>query len=287
MIKNKERFIFLLLILVTSNVMSQDTYCRFEFKEQINYGIVKGETVIPLDKAPWKGGKVIGKAFELNKVKLLYPSEPKVILGLGSSYKNNWKDKKPYKSVRWFLKPPSSAASPNDTVLIPMAVDALKVEAELVIVIGKTVKNVSESEAQNAIFGYSIGNDIVGWTDSFHEKENEPKDQKETLLGPGLKIGDHFAPFGPFIHTNFNWQNKERRLLIKDASGNIKIRDSNNTSDLVYKPEKIVSDLSKILTLSAGDIIFTGTNKSYVVVNGDKITISIDGLGSLTNTIKK
>lgn len=284
--KNKTNLVFLLLIIVTGNIMAQEVYCRFEFGEQILYGKVEGKKILPLDKAPWEGGKINGRAFELNKVKLLHPSEPKVILGLGGSYSNSWKDKKPYNSVRWFLKPHSAAASPNDIVLIPIAVDALKVEAELVIVIGKTIKNADESEAGNAIFGYTIGDDIVGWTDSFHEKENEPKNQKEPLLGPGLKIGDRFAPFGPFIYTKIDWKNKERKMLVTDASGKVKINTSNNTSNLVYSPSKIVSDLSKILTLSPGDIVFTGTDKSYVVLDGDSVSISIEGLGTLTNTIK-
>lgn len=285
--KNKTNLVFLLLIIITGNIMAQEVYCRFEFSEQALYGKVEGEKVLPLDKAPWEGGEISGRALELNKVKLLHPSEPKVILGLGGSYSNSWKDKKPYKSVRWFLKPPSAAASPNDNIFIPAAVDALKVEAELVIVIGKTIKNADESEAENAIFGYTIGNDIVGWTDSFHEKEGEPKDQKEPLLGPGLKIGDRFAPFGPFIYTNIDWENKERKMLVTDGSGNEKVNSSNNTSNLVYSPAKIVSDLSKVLTLSPGDIVFTGTDKSYVVLNDDTVSISIEGLGTLTNTIKK
>ena len=284
---NKANLVFLLIMVITGNIMAQEVYCRFEFGEQTLYGKVEGEKVLPLDKAPWEDGKINGKVLELNKVKLLHPSEPKVILGLGGSYSNSWKDITPYNSVRWFLKPPSAAASPNDIVFIPTAVDALKVEAELVIVIGKTIKNGNESEAEDAIFGYTIGNDIVGWTDSFHEKENEPKDQKEPLLGPGLKIGDRFAPFGPFIYTNIDWKNKGRKIRITDIYGNEKVNASNNTSNLVYSPAKIVSDLSKVLTLSSGDIVFTGTDKSYVVLDGDSVSISIEGLGTLTNTIKK
>lgn len=285
--RNRIKLFFLLLIVVKSNIMAQEVYCRFEFGGQTNYGKVEGEQVLPLNDAPWNGGKISGKAVELNKVKLLYPSQPQVILGLGGSYTNAWIEKEPPKTVRWFLKPPSSAASPNDVVLIPDALDFLKVEVELTIVVGKTVKNASEEEAKKAIFGYTIGNDIVGYTNSYYEKNNETKGEKDPLLGPGLKIGDRFAPFGPFIYTNFDWKNKERIIQIKDNSGNEKINTSNNTSDLLYSPAKIVSDLSKILTLSPGDIIMTGTNKSYVVENGDTVIISIEGLGSLTNVIKK
>lgn len=266
---------------------SQEIYGRFEMNRHVFYGKVDGEFVYPMNEAPWNNGKVTEKKIKLSTVRILYPSEPQIILGLGGSYSDSWKDRKPYKSVRWFLKPPSAAASQNDIVFIPDAVEALKVEVELTIVVGKTIKNASESEAEKAIFGYTIGNDIVAWTDSYHDKEGESKNQKEPLLGPGLKIGDRFAPFGPFIYTHIDWKNRNREMLITNANGTEKIKTSHTTSKLAYSPAKILSDLSKVLTLSPGDVVMTGTNKSYVVTDGDIVSISIDGLGTLTNKIKK
>lgn len=282
----RQVFILVIMVLTINNKMnSQQVYCRFECNSKIQYGKIEDEKVLALDKAPWYQGKLTGEVFKSNEVKFLHPSEPQVILGLGGAYSDSWKGEKPYHSVRWFLKPPSAAASPNDIVFIPPVVDALKLEVELTIVIGETIKNASENEAKNAIFGYTIGNDIMGWTDSYHEKEGESNDQLDPLLGPGLKIGDRFAPYGPFIYTDFDWKNRERTLVITDVTGKEKVNTSHNTSELIYSPEKIVSDLSKVLTLLPGDIILTGTNKSYIVTSGDTVKIAIEGLGSLTNII--
>jgi 2-keto-4-pentenoate hydratase/2-oxohepta-3-ene-1,7-dioic acid hydratase in catechol pathway len=277
-----------LLIFLLTRIVWGDMpgiYCRYESNHTVNYGEVEDNIVYQLDNAPWMGGVKTGKSISLEDVKLLHPSEPQVILGLGGSYKNSWKEKNPLKTVRWFLKPPSAAASPDDSVFMPLALDELKVETELVIVIGETVKNADEMSAEKAIFGYTIGNDIMGYIDSYHKIEGEPLDTPENLLGPGLKIGDGFAPFGPFIYTDIDWRNRDWYLKVENISTGKEIIHSDNTNNLVYTPAKIVSDLSKVLTLNPGDVIFTGTSKSLVVGEGDTVTVELEGLGKLINYI--
>lgn len=264
---------------------TQDVFCRFEYKSAIQYGKVENNKVKALDKAPWEEGKLTGSVFEIEKVKLLHPSEPKIILGLGKSYTDSWKGEKPYNTVRWFLKPPSAAASPWKDIILPTSLDKIKVEVELVIVIGKKVKDANEAEAEQAIFGYTLGNDIVGEVGAYHVKNGEPPEQEETLLASGLKIGDDFAPFGPFIYTHIDWKNRQLGLKITDKDGNEKVHYENNTSNLAYTPAKIVSDMSKVLTLSPGDIIMSGTTKSFVAEAGDNVEISIEGIGMFRNKI--
>jgi 2-keto-4-pentenoate hydratase/2-oxohepta-3-ene-1,7-dioic acid hydratase in catechol pathway len=276
-----------MMLLTASTLPAQEVYCRFQHQNHTFYGQVIEQDVYKLDKAPWEGGRRIkARPVALKEIKLLAPSEPRIILGLGKSYKEGWEGKKPYANVRWFLKPPSSAAAPGEVVAIPASLDALKVEVELVIVIGKHTKNVTESEAEASIFGYTMGNDIVGYTDSYYRKEGDSAQGEDPLLGSGLKIGDGFAPFGPFIYTNFDWQNRLVTLAVTDPSGRQKVSFKNSTAHLLYSPAKIVSDLSKVLTLSPGDIIFSGTSKSFVVTHGDSATIAIEGMGEMKNTFK-
>ncbi|NOY57331.1 MAG: fumarylacetoacetate hydrolase family protein [Calditrichaeota bacterium] len=284
------KFLILLLsifgLAATYAVAEDMVYCRFSYKESVHYGRVKGKKIYVLDKAPWSGGQETGQVVPLNKVRLLHPSEPRVILGLGGSYQEAWKDNgTPYKTVRWFTKPPTAAASPGDDIVLPASLDEIKVEVELVIVIGKTVKDADEAEAQQAIFGYTVGDDVVGSVDSYHRIQGEPQDQKEGLLPPGLKIGDHFAPFGPFIHRGIDWRNLERTLRITNPETDKNVLYKHNTSHLVYSPAKIVSDLSKVLTLSPGDIIFTGTTQSFPAVDGDVVQVSIKGVGECVNRV--
>lgn len=286
MIRNMKRYFLLIIVVSTiSSCKAQEVFCRYEYKSDIHYGKVINNKIKPLDKAPWKNGQPVGRAIAIKKVKLLHPSEPKVILGLGKSYIDSWKGDKPYNTVRWFLKPPSAAASPGQDIVLPFALDKIKVEVELVIVIGKKVKDANEDEAEKAIFGYTLGNDIVGDVNSYHELQGEPADQKETLLAPGLKIGDNFSPFGPFIYTNIDWKGRQRELTITDKEGNEKVHYVHNTSNMAYTPAKMVSDLSKILTLSPGDIIMSGTSKSFVAEAGDIVEISVEGIGTLLNKV--
>lgn len=262
-------------------------YCRFEYHGKAQYGIVIGDEVQGLKNAPWIDNDESGVVASLKKVKLLPPSEPQVIIGLSKSYKNSWEGKTPPKSVRWFIKPPTSAATDGEDVVLPILVDEAKVECELVIIIGKTVKNGNLDEASKAIFGYTLGNDIVGSTDSFHRLQCEPLDTKEGVLGPGLKVGDKFEPFGPYIYTGIDWRDHAWTIKIDNDDTNKHIIYNGNTNDLLYSPALIVSQMSQMMTLNPGDIISTGTAKSFVVSNGDVVILEMEGIGKLQNKIVK
>ncbi|MEO9023357.1 MAG: fumarylacetoacetate hydrolase family protein [Ginsengibacter sp.] len=241
-----------------------------------------------LKQAPWLGIQYSEvELIDTTGVKFLHPSEPTVIIGLSKSYKQNWKDRSPFRNVRWFIKPVASAADPGDEIPIPLSLTSLKVEVELVIVIGKEIKNADETTAQNSIFGYTVGNDVVGTTDSYYKISGDDMTENDPLLAPGLKIGDRFAPYGPFIYKNYQWKNKMRSLIIYDINGNEKANYENSTNDLLYPPAKIVSDLSSVLTLHPGDVIFTGTSQSFVVRAGDRIVFGLEGMRSFENTIVK
>ena len=274
--------------MMSSTILSQvKQFCRFEHINGVSFGEVIDEKIHQLDNAPWLEYEFTGLVFDAADIKLLHPSEPQVIIGLGGAYKNVWVDKTPPKTVRWFIKPPTCAASPNDNVVIPPSLDEVKVESELTIVIGKRVKNVDETEAENAIFGYTIGNDIVGNKPSYLKVNDETEESAGPLLAPGLKICDKFAPFGPYVFTGVDWKDRAWSLTITNDETGKKIVHEDNTSNLVYSPAKIVSDLSKVLTLNPGDIILTGTSKSYVASDGDKVVVEIEGLGKLENMIVK
>ncbi len=276
-----------LLFATVATGATPEAYCRFEKDGRTFYGRVDGQVVRVLDRAPWDGGVETGEAVRLDEIRLLSPSQPRVILGLSRSYREAWKGEQPFKTVRWFLKPPGSAAAPGDTVFLPASLDEVLVEVELVIVIGKRVKDADEAEAARAIFGYTVGDDIVGSVDSYHRLNGEPLDQRETLLGPGLKIGDRFAPFGPFVWRGGDWKGLVRRLTVENAAAGKKLTYEHSTATLVYTPAKIVRDLSRVLTLSPGDVIFTGTTKALPAREGDVVTVEIDGLGRFSNPIVK
>ncbi len=280
-----------LLFIVCSIALSgmyasgEEVYCRYALMNIDHYGRVYGDQIHELSDAPWNGGWETGHRVPVDKVKLLHPSEPQKVLGIVGAYKEAWEEQEPFKTVRWFLKPPSAAASPGEPVELPASLDELMVETELVIVIGKVVKNADIEEAKEAIFGYTVGNDIVGSVDSYHKVQGEPADQEETVLGPALKQGDDFSPYGPFIYTGIDWRDRERVLIVTNKETGKKEVYRHNTSSMVYSPEKIVRDLSRVFTLDPGDVIFTGTTAALPARAGDIMKVSIEGLGSITNSV--
>ncbi len=260
-----------------------DVFCRYEFNG-VHYGKVEGGWVHQLTAAPWANGTPTGRVVKAEDAKFLHPSVPKKIFGISGSYREAWSGKAPFNTVRWFLKPPSAAGSPNDEVKLPASLDEVLVETELVIVIGKRIKDGSLADAEKAIFGYSVGNDMVGSVTSYHKINGEPLNQEETLLAPGLKIGDKFATYGPFIHHGVDWNNRLRTLNVYTPDGDV-LTYEHNTSNFIYTPAKIVRDLSRVCVLEPGDVIFTGTTKALPAHAGDRVVVSIEGIGALENMI--
>ncbi|MBZ0254651.1 fumarylacetoacetate hydrolase family protein, partial [bacterium] len=99
-----------------------------------------------------------------------------------------------------------------------------------------------------------------------------------------LKIGDHFATYGPFIHQGADWNNRLRTLEVISPNGE-KLTYKHNTSNLLFPPEKIVSDLSRVCVLEPGDVIFSGTTKALPAHAGDRVIVAIEGIGELENVI--
>ncbi|MEW6237619.1 MAG: fumarylacetoacetate hydrolase family protein [Candidatus Omnitrophota bacterium] len=276
----------IILCFAAFRAASEEIFCRYQLKDKVFYGQVDGNTIHQLSRAPWDGGKATGKTDALDKVRLLHPSEPKKIIGMSGTYKEAWEGgKTPFKTVRWFMKPSTTAASPGEDVVLPASLDELQVETELAIVIGKRVKNASLEEAKAAIFGYAAANDIVGDPTSYHRIQGEPLDQPETLLPASLKHGDQFSPYGPFIHRGVDWNNRKRTLIVTHADTGEKEIYEHNTSSMIYTPEKIVSDLSRVFSLDPGDVILSGTTKALPARAGDVMEVEVEGIGKLVNRV--
>ncbi len=154
-------------------------------------------------------------------------------------------------------------------------------EAELVIVIGRTARNVSEADALNYVFGYCTGND-------FTARDLQMR-SSQWMLGKTL---DGSAPIGPWLVTadQVNGDNLKIECRVNDD-----VRQSSNTNDLVFGIKSLVSYVSKHMTMNPGDIIFTGTPEGVIAGKpkeqqvwlkpGDKIVTSIEKLGDLNFTL--
>jgi 2-keto-4-pentenoate hydratase/2-oxohepta-3-ene-1,7-dioic acid hydratase in catechol pathway len=154
-------------------------------------------------------------------------------------------------------------------------------EAELVIVIGRTARDVSEADAPQYIFGYCTGNDFTA--------RDLQQRSSQWMLG---KTPDGFAPIGPWLVTA---DQVDGDNLMIECRVNGEVRQSSNTNDMVFNCKQLVSYISQHITLRPGDIIFTGTPEGVIsgyprekqiwLKPGDRLSTSIEKLGELTFTL--
>lgn len=181
-----------------------------------------------------------------------------------------------------FSKFNNSIAGDGD--FVPMAEDWLQVdyEAELVVVIGKTAKNVTVDEALDYVLGYCNGNDLSERALQFRSGQ--------WLLGKSL---DGFMPIGKYLVTADEIPNPQVLRIRGWLNG--ELRQDSNTADMIFSVAEIISYASQFMTLQAGDIISTGTPEGVILGYapdeqqwmqvGDEYIVEIEGLGQLRNTM--
>jgi len=165
------------------------------------------------------------------------------------------------------------------TIKLPMdAAKKFDYEVELVMVIGKQAKNVTETDALTYVAGYCTGND-------FTARDLQLETGGQWMVG---KTPDQFAPLGPYLVTADQIDPDNLKL---ECRANGETRQSSNTSDMIFNTRQIITYISRLITLRPGDIIFTGTpqgviqgmpkDKQVWLKPGDKIACSLEKLGEL------
>ncbi len=171
----------------------------------------------------------------------------------------------------YFHKPTSSLLGHRGHVVRPERCKYLNYEGEVVIVIGRPCRNISPGEAGDYIAGYTIGNDF-----GLH-------DFRDTDAGSMLRVkgSDTMCPVGPGLTEGWDFRNKTLRTLV-----NGEVRQEGNTSEMTWDMHYLVADLARTITLLPGDIVFSGTPAgSRPAEPGDVVTVEVEGLGALTNTV--
>lgn len=211
-------------------------------------------------------------------------TNPEKIVCVGLNYIDHAKESKMDipKSPLLFSKFNSALAAHLETIAIPQEAKHMDYEAELVIVMGKTAKNVTEQEALSYVFGYSVGNDVSARDLQFKSGQ--------WLLG---KTPDGFAPVGPYITTS---DEIDPNNLSIECRVNGEIRQKANTSDMIFNCAVLISYISQYMTLRPGDLIYTGTpdgvtlgypeGEQVWLKSGDEMVVAIESLGELKNVLK-
>jgi len=206
-------------------------------------------------------------------VKTLVPVLPTKIIAVGVNYLDHAREmgrELPKEPLIWF-KATTSLLPDGGKIEIPFPQHRTYFEAELCIVIGRKVRNVSPTQASRYIFGYTAAQDI-----------SDRNIQKSDGQWARAKSFDTFTPLGPYVETTID----PSELNIQQFQNGL-LRQNSNTKQLIFKPAEIVSFVSTNLTLLPGDVILTGTPSGVgPIQSGDKLEVRIQGLAPLVNSVK-
>ena len=248
-------------------------YVRFRRGVTAAYGILDGETIRQISGPLFGAHKESGALHKLADVKLLYPCEPPKILAVGLNYKTHIGARKPPANPEIFYKPITCLLNPGETIVIPKTALNVHYEGEMAIVIGRRARNVTPEQARQIIFGVTCGNDVS-------ERDWQGGAQKD-LQWWRAKGADTFGPLGPAIVRGLDYGNLKLQTRL-----NGKVVQQAPTSDLLFDPPAIVSWISQVVTLTPGDVIYTGTpGQTSKMKPGDVVEVEIEGIGVLRNPV--
>ncbi|MGD2060751.1 MAG: fumarylacetoacetate hydrolase family protein [Acidimicrobiia bacterium] len=203
----------------------------------------------------------------------LAPVEPTKIIATHLTYRSRVEEfmTKLPPAPTYFHKPTTSLNAHMGEVVRPGRCRYLNFEGEIAIVIGRTAFDIPPDEAADHIAGYTIANDF-----GLH-------DFRDTDAGSMLRVkgSDTLCPLGPGLVTDWDFRNKDICTLV-----NGEVRQAGNTSEMAWDMHYLVADLARTITLLPGDVILSGTPAgSRPVRPGDEVSVTVEGLGTLTNRI--
>jgi 2-keto-4-pentenoate hydratase/2-oxohepta-3-ene-1,7-dioic acid hydratase in catechol pathway len=250
-------------------------YVRFCRGSRTAYGILDGDIIRELRGDLFAGPEETGDRHRMAEVALLVPCEPPKILAVGLNYRSHLGERKAPEHPEIFYKPVSALQDPEGPITIPPEATNVHYEGELVVVIGKRIRNASPAQAAEAIFGVTCGNDV-----SEREWQNGATKDLQWWRAKG---SDTFAPCGPVLVQGLDHAN-----LLLQTRLNGEVVQKQVTSDLIFDCPTIVSHISRFVTLTPGDLIYTGTPGQTRKMNpGDVVEVDIEGIGVLRNHVER
>ena len=239
------------------------------------FGIVDDEELVVLAGDPlYHGLDTTGQRVALESVRLLAPVIPRSkVICVGMNYAAHAQEMghEGPDNPLVFLKPNTAVVGPGDPIILPPVHGRIVHEGELAVVIGSLAKRVKPEDWESVVFGYTIANDVSA---------------RDVMFADGqwarAKGYDTFCPLGPWIETELDPSNLDIHTSVDGET-----RRAGNTKDLIYSIPEIIAFCSDVWTLLPGDVICTGTPPGLGgFVNGQRVDITIEGIGTLSNPAK-
>ncbi|MEQ9324242.1 MAG: fumarylacetoacetate hydrolase family protein [Polyangiaceae bacterium] len=243
---------------------------------------LEGGRAWPLDAAPWLGGERRGHPLAgyddegVGPCHRLAPVAPSKIVCVGRNYRAHAEElgnEVPTEPLLFF-KPPSSLLAPDGVIELPPASlsDRVEHEAELGLVIGRRLRNASEDEGREAIWGCTVVGDVTA-RDMQHR-------EKQWTRAKGF---DTFCPVGPVVVGGMAHDDVAVRCVVNDE-----LRQDGRTSAMIFPPAMVLAYISAAMTLEPGDLIATGTPAGVgPLVDGDRVRFEVEGIGTLVADVRR
>jgi 2-keto-4-pentenoate hydratase/2-oxohepta-3-ene-1,7-dioic acid hydratase in catechol pathway len=254
-------------------------WCRFQKGDIISYGIIENKKLLKVTGSPFKNYDITTEILHLEDVKLLVPVIPTTFYAAGRNYREHvtaiakaqgLEPKFPSQADIGY-RANNALIAHEESIIIPRdAGKFVQYEGELVVVIGKTCRRVSENEALDYVFGYTIGNDV---------SERSWQRSDRTLWR--AKNTDTFKPMGPWIVTGLDHDELHVSIRL-----NKRIVGEYDVASAIFSVRHFISRMSQYLTLHPGDVIWMGTDGDTLnMEDGDIVEIEINGIGVLRNPV--
>lgn len=253
---------------------------RFQDQSRTFFGLVEGDQVTELDGSPFTTYKPTSNLHLLSSLKTLIPCEPRNFYCAGLNYAAHieWGAKRkgiapryPEKADVGYRSPNALAATGEAIVLPADASDMVQFEGELVAVVGKAAKNLTEDNALSCILGYTLGNDV-----------SERNWQKSDRTLWRAKNCDTWKPMGPFIVTGLDPMNLDIEIHM-----NGKRVAGYNTGKMLFSAQHFIAKITQYMTLHPGDVIWLGTDDATEpnLKDGDVCEIVQKDIGTLRSPV--
>jgi 2-keto-4-pentenoate hydratase/2-oxohepta-3-ene-1,7-dioic acid hydratase in catechol pathway len=255
-------------------------WCRALHAGEERYGIVEGDDVALVRGSPFASYERTNERWRLSQSKLLVPVEPRNFYAVGVNYAAHveWARERHKmqigvpKQADIGYRSPNALIANGEPIVIPRdSPGPVEYEGELVAVIGRKARNLSESQALDCVLGYTLGNDLS-------ERSWQLSDR--TLWR--AKNADTFKPMGPVIATGLDPSRQRIRIRVNGA-----IANEYDTDKMIFSIEHYISRMSRYLTLHPGDVIWLGTDGACepALKAGDTVSIENEHIGVLSNPV--
>jgi 2-keto-4-pentenoate hydratase/2-oxohepta-3-ene-1,7-dioic acid hydratase in catechol pathway len=254
-------------------------WCRFRSGQKVSYGLVEDDTVVEVAGTPFDGHTRTSTTHPLSAVKLLVPVIPPTFYAAGVNYREHVTEMAARRGAKPEFPPAADVGyrannalvATEEPIVIPRdATELVQYEGELVVVIGKQVKRVSEAEALDCVFGYTIGNDV--------SERTWQRGDRTFWRG---KNTDTFKPMGPWIVTGLDPDTLRVTIRL-----NGKEMFTYAVKDAIFGIRQFISRMSQYLTLYPGDVLWMGTDGATEnMKHGDVVEVEVPGIGVLRNPV--